>query len=137
MADPRTVDDPATQTRNEVLLVGRVSGEVEERTMPSGDVAVTWRVVVPRPPGRSEGERRRSSVDTLECVAYAAAPRRSALTWVEGDVVEVTGSLRRRFWRSPGGAASRTVIEVARGRRVARAATRRAAAAAGPSAASA
>jgi len=32
--------------------------------------------------------------------------RRSALRWVQGDVVEVTGALRRRFWRTPAGTAA-------------------------------
>jgi single-strand DNA-binding protein len=38
---------------------------------------------------------------------------------VPGDVVEVEGSLRRRFWRVGAGAASRSEVEVTRVRRVA------------------
>jgi single-strand DNA-binding protein len=36
-----------------------------------------------------------------------------------GDIVEVRGSLRRRFWRAGPGAVSRTEVEVVRLRRVA------------------
>ncbi|MDT7548546.1 MAG: hypothetical protein QOE84_940, partial [Actinomycetota bacterium] len=44
--------DVDAQARNEVALVGRVSAPAEERVLPSGDVLLTWRVVVDRPPPR-------------------------------------------------------------------------------------
>ena len=133
--------EPVEETvvgRNEVLLVGRLAAAAVEREMPSGDVMVSWRLVVTRPPRRTGTDRRSPSVDTIECMTYAAAPRRSALSWAEGDLIEVSGALRRRFWRSGGGgAASRTEVEVARGRRLSPAVSRPRAAAAAPSAASA
>jgi single-strand DNA-binding protein len=49
--------------------------------------------------------------------------RRSALSWEPGDVVEVEGSIRRRFFRTGGGAASRVEVEVSAGRLVRRAAS--------------
>jgi single-strand DNA-binding protein len=106
--------------RNEVLLVGRIAAGAEERTLPSGDILVTWRLVVGRPPQPKAGGRRTASVDALDCVAWRADVRRRALSWSVGDTVEVTGALRRRFWRGPTGPASRTEVEVSRGRRVAK-----------------
>jgi single-strand DNA-binding protein len=117
-------DQPAPNAggdhRNEVLLVGRVTSPAEERTLPSGDVLVTWRIVVDRPPQARPGERRSPTVDTLDCVAWRGDVRRSATSWAVGDTVELSGSLRRRFWRASSGPVSRTEVEVTRGRRVAR-----------------
>lgn len=108
---------------NEVTLVGRVSAPPEERTLPSGDVLLIWRLVVDRPPGRRplpEGVRA-VSTDTFDCVAWTGGVRRSARGFVAGDVVRVEGALRRRFWRVGGGAASRCEVEVAAARRLVRA----------------
>ena len=110
------------QTRNEVVLVGRVSGEPAERELPSGDVIVTWRVVVDRPPPRAtDTGGRAQSIDTIDCVAWKPGARRTARGYVAGDVVAVEGALRRRFWRGGGALASRCEVEVAVTRRMARA----------------
>lgn len=99
---------------NEVRLVGRVPGPAEVTVLPSGDEVVQWRVVVPRTDPRSSGPR----VDTIDCAAWTSALRTRALRLSEGDHVEVTGPLRRRFWRTPAGAASRYEVEVRTVRRV-------------------
>jgi single-strand DNA-binding protein len=117
-----------TAPRNEVVLVGRVPAAPEQRELPSGDVLVTWRVVVGRPPGRRPPEGvRATTVDTLDCVAWTASARRTASALLPDDVVEVSGALRRRFWRAGAGAASRCEIEVSAVRRVSRRPPRRAA----------
>lgn len=107
---------------NEVVLVGRLSAPVEERTLPSGDVLATWRLVVDRPPSRRpqrEGVRP-VTVDTLDCVAWTGRLRQSARRLRPGDVVRVEGALRRRFWRAGPGAASRCEVEVSVVERLAR-----------------
>jgi single-strand DNA-binding protein len=101
---------------NEVRLVGRVSQVPEERVLPSGDVLWTFRVVVPR--SKASG---RVSVDALDCAAWSKAAQRSVATWAADDVVEVTGAVRRRFFRAGGGAASRVEVEMSRGRVIRRA----------------
>lgn len=98
---------------NEVRLRGRWTAAAE-RELPSGDVVVTARLVVPRAgPG----------VDTIDCAVWKAATRRRAMKVVAGSTVEVDGSLRRRFWRTPSGAASRYEVEVSALRRAAPPAT--------------
>lgn len=113
------------RARNEVLLVGRVSGTPEQRELPSGDSIVAWRIVVDRIPARPRPEGvRAATVDTFDCVAWTPGLRRSARGLADGDVVELEGALRRRFWRAGAGAVSRCELEVSRVRRLRRQASR-------------
>ena len=108
---------------NEVVLVGRVSREPEEKELPSGDVLVQFSVIVDRPRSRRpqpEGGRV-VTTDTIECVAWPAGVRRAAAAFGPGDVVRVEGALQRRFWRGATGAASKYEVEVASVKRLARA----------------
>jgi single-strand DNA-binding protein len=98
---------------NEVVLGGRVSGEPTVRVLPSGDELVSWRLVVGRDNrGLSATGRQLPTVDTIDCVAFKPGVRRTAARWAGGEVVEIRGELRRRFWRGPQGAASRCEVEV-------------------------
>jgi single-strand DNA-binding protein len=60
----------------------------------------------------SPGGRLLPTVDTIDCVAFKAGVRRTAARWASGEVIEVRGELRRRFWRGAQGAASRCEVEV-------------------------
>lgn len=105
---------------NEVRLVGRVSVDPEERVMPSGDALWSVRLVVRREPGEAKS---RQSVDTIDCAVWRPRLQKSVAGWRTGDMVEVQGALRRRFFRSATGAASRVEVEVSRGRIIRRSAT--------------
>ena len=105
---------------NEVRVAGRISAGPVERVLPSGDVLWTFRVVVPRAAGRAGA---RPGVDALECAVWGGRVRRSVASWRQGDVVEVSGAVHRRFFRVAGGAASRFEIDVAAGRLIRRAAS--------------
>lgn len=122
--DLEEVVDVDVLGRNQVVLVGRVAAVPEERTLPSGDVLLLWRLVVDRPPPRRAAPEgvRMPTVDTLDCVAWAAGVRRSASSFCTGDVVSVEGSLRRRFWRDGAGAVSRYEVEAHKVKRLQRAA---------------
>jgi len=98
---------------NRITLVGRLSGEVVERELPSGDVVANFRVVVPR---RQSGSGR-ARVDTIDIACWTARTRRVAGRLTEGTVVAVEGALRRRFFASGGGRASRYEVEARRLRR--------------------
>ena len=78
------------------------------RVLPSGDEIATWRLIVGRT-GPPTGPK----VDVIDCVAFTARVRRRVVSWRPGDVIEVTGSLRRRFWRGSGGVQSRCEVVVA------------------------
>ena len=96
-----TPTDTSTTTANLVRLSGRVSAAPEARMLPSGDEVVSFRLVVPR----STAARRRykQQVDTIECSAWSARLRRTVRRLEAGDVVMVTGELRRRFTRGAHG----------------------------------
>ena len=126
----------ATAGVNEVQLRGRVSGEPQVRELPSGDTVVQLRVVVRRPersrprtqgaiaPSPPVGRGAGPTIDTIDVGCWSAVTRRAAGRLVDGDVVEVSGSLRRRFWRSAAGAVSRYEVEASRVRRVPQSASR-------------
>jgi single-strand DNA-binding protein len=105
---------------NEVRLVGRLSAAPAERTLPSGDTLWTFRLVVER---SSAGARRGHQFDTLDCAVWSGRVKRSVPTWSEGDLVEVTGAIRRRFYAAGTAKVSRYQIEVVGGRVIRRAAS--------------
>ncbi|MFD7077511.1 single-stranded DNA-binding protein [Nocardioides sp. NPDC057577] len=107
-------------TVNEVRLIGRLSLAAEEKDLPSGDQLTAFRVVVNRPRDKRRGSR--VQIDALECHTWVARVRRAAMTWQVGDVIEVNGSLRRRFFKTGGRLQSMTEVEVSSARRVSRAA---------------
>ncbi|HEX3706266.1 MAG TPA: single-stranded DNA-binding protein [Mycobacteriales bacterium] len=113
-AAPKRVAQRKTQIehRNEVAITGRLSAMAEARELPSGDEVVAWRIIVDRPAGAE-----RAGIDAVDCVAFNARVRRAALRWQPGETIAVEGALRRRFWRSPSGTASRFEVEVARATR--------------------
>ena len=108
------------QDRNEVCLVGRVSSEPESRELPSGDALWLFRLVVRRPGAGASGSGSRQTVDVLDCCAWTSRAQRTVKGWREGDHVELEGAVRRRFFRTGAGTASRFEIEMTRGRRLRR-----------------
>lgn len=96
---------------NEVIVGGRISGAPEARELPSGDTVVTLRLVVPRPSSPRGTGGGGATVDTIDVAFWTKALQRKAVRLKSGDLVTVRGALRRRFWRSPGGPASRYEVE--------------------------
>ncbi len=98
------------QSRNEVVLCGRVAAPAQERTLPSGDIIVTARIIVDRDP--TSLNRSAQRVDTIDCVAWSARAQRSLRSWESGHVVTVHGAIRRRFFRGAAGPLSRFEVEI-------------------------
>ena len=94
---------------NAVSLVGRLSGEPTEKSLPSGDKVVEFRVVIAREGKPSKSKK--SMVDTIDVAAWSAVNRKIALKLNEHSWVAISGSIRRRFWQSPAGLASRWQVE--------------------------
>jgi len=109
--------DPAGSSDDNVVeLRGRVSSAPLERTLPSGAVITTFRVSIvrARTPMTSGSAQ---TVDWVDCVAWSGRARRSVNGWTVGDQVEVTGALRRRFFRTGESSTTRLEVEVLSARR--------------------
>lgn len=91
---------------NEIILVGRLSGDPEWRALPDDREVAVWRLIVEHRDARSPQD----AIDTIRCVGYDPAIHTGVRTWSHGDVIEVRGALRHRFWKSSGG--PRGVYEV-------------------------
>jgi len=99
----KKIDDELDYSLNDLLLRGRVSAKAIEKELPSGDKVVEFRLIVSR--------LERGGVDTLDIAAWSSKMRRSALTLKEGEWIEISGSIHRRFWSGPTGVASRWQVE--------------------------
>lgn len=113
---------------NDVRLVGRLTGVPVTVELPSGDTLVTFRVSVPRTSltgigsgGRgvagaatrsvAAGQAAVRRVDSVPCTAWSPRLRRGIGTWRVGDLVEVSGAVRCRFFQAGGATRSRVEVE--------------------------
>lgn len=113
------MDGDEASGANLVTLRGRVVGVPLERELPSGDRIITFRLSMPRErTAMTAGSRQ--ATDWVDCVAWTARVRRTVAASLPGDTVNVEGALRRRFYRTPGGATTRLEVEALRVRRLAR-----------------
>jgi len=101
---------------NHVLLRGRVTKVPADRKLPSGTTITTFRVSVPRARTVMTAGSRQAA-DWVDCTAWTAVLRRRVAGWQVGDPVEVTGSLRRRFYPAGTAAGTRLEVEVLAARR--------------------
>ena len=92
------IEEEIDYSLNDVALRGWVTTVAAERELPSGDVVVQFRIAITRPEG---------GVDTIDLESWSAKTRRSALSLKDGEWVEIQGAIRRRFWKSGQGLASR------------------------------
>lgn len=106
-------DSDDGEADNAVFLRGRLAAEPLARELPSGDEILTFRLTVDRPPDGSEA---RSRVDSIDCATVVPRARRRVERAQPGDVLEVTGALHRRFWRSSAGLGSRYEVRVSSAR---------------------
>jgi single-strand DNA-binding protein len=101
---------------NAVELRGRVSSAPIDKELPSGAAITTFRISVPRArTAMTVGSSQ--SVDWVDCTVWGARTRRTVSGWLVGDEVQVTGALRRRFFRGGVGASTRLEVEVLAARR--------------------
>ena len=91
---------------NVVFLRGRLADDAQVKDLPSGDQLATFRLTVTRGPGG------RVKVDSIDCASVRARVRKTLGRANPGDVLEVSGTLQRRFWRGPTGPTSRYTVDV-------------------------
>ncbi|MDA2808793.1 single-stranded DNA-binding protein [Nocardiopsis suaedae] len=111
-AAPAAVNAPparrAPAHRNEVVLAGRVTAEPSVRELPSGEHLVSWRISVARPPSDL---RRGPQADPFTCVSFRPDIREAVRGWRIGDLVQVSGALRRRYRRAARGGGGTVEVE--------------------------
>jgi single-strand DNA-binding protein len=95
---------------NDVRLVGRLSRDPAVRVLPSGDELWTFRVVVRRGVYSGRGRGPQGMVDALDCAVWSATERERVRLARAGDVVEVRGAVRRRFY--PGATRTESRVEI-------------------------
>jgi single-strand DNA-binding protein len=101
---------------NTVVLRGRVSSAPVDKELPSGAVISTLRLSVPRSrTAMTDGSTQ--TVDWVDCTVWVPRVRRAVSRWDVGDVVEISGALRRRFFRAGDGSSTRLEVEVLEARR--------------------
>ncbi|MGW0803661.1 single-stranded DNA-binding protein [Nonomuraea sp. NPDC002799] len=80
--------------RNEVSLVGRLSGAVEELDLPSGDTVTKWRIIV----RRRRHRRGAALTDSIPCVTFDPETAAVVRRLKPRDYIEVTGAFRCRVF---------------------------------------
>ena len=113
--DPEPVD-LEVPWQNSVTLCGRLTAGPEPVELPSGDPLWRFRVTVERPAPRRKArdDPPRRVVDAVDCSTSLARLATRLERLDVGAVVEVSGMLTRRFWRSAAGPASRYEVVVDR-----------------------
>ncbi len=96
--------------QNQVVIVGRCSGPGEEKVLPSGDKVVEFRIIV----GRDD----REGYDTFDVALWSSVLRKRGVALKSDEWVEITGTLRRRFWKVGAVSASRWQVEARELRRI-------------------
>jgi single-strand DNA-binding protein len=99
-----------SEYQNQVVMVGRCSGPGEEKVLPSGDKVVEFRIIV----GRDD----REGYDTFDVALWSYVLRKRGLSLKSDEWVEITGALRRRFWKVGAVSASRWQVEARELRRI-------------------
>ena len=102
-------------SENSVTLVGRLSATVSERELPSGDNVTSFSVIVDRPPRDRRGK---TTVDLIPCQTFSVSIGARVFRLEPGDWIQVTGALRRRFWRSSESAQSALEVQATSVRKV-------------------
>ncbi len=93
--------------KNQVEIIGRVTSSGEQILLPSGDMLTRFRIVIPR-----EKPVTKTTVDTIDCVSFKPSLSAKVMKLEIDDVVELCGQLRRRFWQTGQGVASRMEVEI-------------------------
>ncbi|MFI7442397.1 single-stranded DNA-binding protein [Nonomuraea indica] len=95
--------------RNEVVLVGRLSGTAEDKTLPSGDTLTKWRLVVRR---RRRHRRGGTLTDSIPCVTFDEKTAELVRSLQPPALLEVTGAFRCRIYGPSAAKVWRYEVEV-------------------------
>ena len=99
------IEEEVDYSLNDLLLRGRVSAPATTKELPSGDKVVEFRIIV----GRDD----REGYDTFDVALWSSILRKRGVSLKSDEWVEITGTLRRRFWKAGAISVSRWQVEAA------------------------
>lgn len=115
MVEKGTLQLTKTNYRNQVILQGRISGKPERKKLPSGDTIVQFRLIVDRKTGlkskSKSADKKKRQVDTIDIGVWKKNLQIKALSLVPEQFAKIEGAIRRNFWTTPAGLASRYQID--------------------------
>lgn len=115
MVEKGTLQLTKTNYQNQVILQGRISGKPERKKLPSGDTIVQFRLIVDRKTGlkskSKSADKKKRQVDTIDIGVWKKKLQIKALSLVPEQFAKVEGAIRRNFWTTPAGLASRYQID--------------------------
>ena len=100
------------ETKNMVVLIGRLVAEPELRYMPSGQPVANFSLAVNRSIRKDDGTFEDSLDGYFDCELFGGTAVTLAEDYGKGALVQVTGSLHQRKYKVGNGAGSRTVSKV-------------------------
>ena len=100
------------ETKNMVVLIGRLVADPEFRVLPSGDKVATFGLAVNRSIRNPDGSFEDKLDGYFDCDHYGATAERFAREFGKGALVQITGSLHQRSYKVGNGAGNRTVKKV-------------------------
>ena len=100
------------ETKNMVVLIGRLVADPELRVLPSGDKVASFGLAVNRSVRNPDGSFEDKLDGYFDCDHYGATAERFAREFGKGALVQITGSLHQRSYKSGNGAGNRTVKKV-------------------------
>jgi single-strand DNA-binding protein len=100
------------ETKNMVVLIGRLVAEPELRYMPNGQPVANFSIAVNRSIRKDDGSFEDSLDGYFDCELFGGTAVTLAEDHGKGALVQLTGSLHQRKYKVGNGAGNRTVSKV-------------------------
>lgn len=99
-------------TKNVVMLTGRLVADPELRITPGGDPVVTFGLAVNRSIKKPDGSWEDKLDGFFDCEHFGETAVKFAEDYGKGDMIQVTRSLQQRKFKVANGDGSRTVSKI-------------------------
>ncbi len=99
-------------TKNMVVLTGRLVADPDLRVTPGGDPVVTFGLAVNRNIKKPDGGWEDKLDGFFDCEHFGETAVKFAEDFGKGDLVQITGSLQQRKFKVGNGDGSRTVSKI-------------------------
>ena len=100
------------ETKNRVVLSGRLVAEPELRYMPNGQPVANFSIAVNRSIRKDDGSFEDALDGYFDCELFGGTAVTLAEDYGKGALVQITGSLHQRKYKVGNGAGNRTVSKI-------------------------